>query len=163
MSPKSPVGQKKRQTNQDGREKMGTNGVLWWWRSAAPGRKEVRKLEKGQAVVSETWGKSFLGWTLTRPSQLCKIWKAMVWKQGFGDNWDTNGLLGCFSGHAETRTSLLSIQVCLPAPESCFPTACLGTVGCRSKLGLLTFRLLNHPANYSQPRKNTALHVSLFR
>lgn len=57
----------------------------------------------------------------------------------------------------ETRTSLLSIQFCLSAPESRFPTACLRTVGCRSKLELLTFRLLNHPANYSQPRKKTEL------
>lgn len=46
--------------------------------------------------------------------------------------------------------------------KAVFPQPCLRTVGCRSKLRLLTFRLLNHPANYSQPRRKTQLCIFPF-
>lgn len=88
----------------------------------------------------------------------------MVWKQGFGDNWDTNGLLGCFSGHVETRILLLSIHFCLSAPESCFPTALSQDRGVQEQTEAVNFQTTQSSCKL-QPaqKKNTALHISFFR
>lgn len=87
----------------------------------------------------------------------------MLFKRGFGDNRDTNGLLGYFSGHVETRSWLLSIWVCLPAPESCFPTALSQDCGVQEQTGAVDLQTTQSSCKLQPAQKNTARHVSLFR